>query len=95
MRHILGFLPQDAPLRDATGDIVMVLDSHPTERSHRSDPATNPLGLALERVTFEPNPALLSQDLDPSDDDQSLTPEGNGRTGSQVSLPRLGEAGLG
>ena len=73
----------------------MVLDSHPTERSHRSDPATNPLGLALERVTFEPNPALLSQDLDPSDDDQSLTPEGNGRTESQVSLPRLGEVGLG
>ena len=73
----------------------MVLDSHPTEGSHRSNPATNPLGLALERVTFEPNPALLSQDLDPSDDDQILTPEWNGRTGSQARLPRLGEAGFG
>ena len=68
----------------------MVLDAHPTERRARAYPATNPLGFALEGVTFEPNPALLTQDLDPSDGDPSLTPEVSRRTSTQARPPTGG-----
>ena len=58
--QVLGFTPLHTPLREATRHVVEMLTPNAAERRYRPIPTRHPSTIAsLQRIAFEPNPALL------------------------------------